>query len=356
MTAPTAASSVRYVRRVPTFVTATVTDILSERDGLQRVATSAGRGYVLTGLIGPVAAGDPVVLNTTAVELGLGTGGWHVVHWNLARPAWSQPGPGHIMKLRYTSLQSDTGAAEEDRPDLPEALEGMPVVACSLHSQVGVVAAVVRRLRPAARITYVMTDGAALPLALSDLVHALRTGGIVDAAITAGNAFGGDLEAVSVPSALALARHVTGAELAIVGMGPGVVGTASGLGTTAVEAAAVIDAAHALGARVALCCRASGVDNRERHRGVSHHVHTILRLAAHRPEVPLPAALAPEVPVATVIEGPDAADVLGALDLVVTSMGRGPADDPAFFAASTSAGAWAAGALEGVDQSRTVGR
>jgi hypothetical protein len=336
---------------VPKFVTATVTDILSERDGLQRVDTNAGRAYVLTDLVGPVGIGDPVVLNTTAVELGLGTGGWHVVHWNLAREAWSQAGPGHIMKLRYTSLQSDTGAAEEDHPDLPESLDGMPVVVCSLHSQVGVVAAVVRHLRPTARIAYVMTDGAALPLALSELVHALRTDKVVDTAITAGNAFGGDLEAVSVPSGLALARHVTDAELAIVGMGPGVVGTASGLGTTAVEAAAVIDAAHALGARVALCCRASGVDTRQRHRGVSHHVDTILRLAAHRPEIPLPGALAPEVPGATVIEGPDAADVLGALDLVVTSMGRGPADDPAFFAASTSAGAWAAGALEGVDQS-----
>jgi Protein of unknown function (DUF3866) len=356
MAPPTAASSVRYVRRVPTFVTATVTDVLYERDGLQRVATSAGHAYVLTRLVGPVAAGDAVVLNTTAVELGLGTGGWHVVHWNLARQAWSQPGPGHIMKLRYTSLQSDTGAAEEDRPDLPEALDGMPVVACSLHSQVGVVAAVVRRLRPVARIAYVMTDGAALPLALSDLVHALRTGGIVDAAITAGNAFGGDLEAVSVPSALALARHATGAELTIVGMGPGVVGTASGLGTTAVEAAAVIDAAQALGARVALCCRASGVDSRERHRGVSHHVHTILRLTAHRPEVPLPAALAPEVPGAIVIEGPDAADVLGAFDLAVKSMGRGPTDDPVFFAAATSAGAWAADALARLDQARSADR
>jgi hypothetical protein len=341
---------------VPKFVTATVTEVLSQREGLQRVATDAGRAYVLTALIGTVAAGDPVVLNTSAVDLGLGTGGWHVVHWNLSRRTWSQPGPGHIMKLRYTSLQADTGAAEEDRADLPEALDGMPVVACSLHSQVGVVAAVVRHLRPAVRIAYVMTDGAALPLALSDLVHALRARGVVETTITAGNAFGGDLEAVSVPSALALARHVAGADVAIVGMGPGVVGTASSLGTTAVEAAAVIDAAHALGGRVALCCRASGVDTRERHRGVSHHVHTILRLAAHRPELPLPAALAPEVAGATVVEGPGASDVLAASDLVVTSMGRGPADDPAFFAAATSAGAWVAEALAELDQPRTPGR
>src|SRR5918995_5968712 len=117
---------------MPRFVTATVTEILVERAGLQRVDTDAGRAYALTGLIGPVEPGDRVVLNTTAVDLGLGTGGWHVVHWNLARDAWSHRGPGHIMKVRYTSLQVDTGAAEEEHPDLPATVSGLPVVACSL--------------------------------------------------------------------------------------------------------------------------------------------------------------------------------------------------------------------------------
>jgi hypothetical protein len=330
---------------MPRFATATVTEILVERAGLQRVDTDAGRAYVLTGLIGPVAVGDRVVLNTTAVDLGLGTGGWHVVHWNLARDGWSQPGPGHIMKLRYTSLQVDTGAAEETRPDLPEALDGLPVVACSLHSQVAVVAAVVRHLRPTARIAYVMTDGAALPLALSDLAHRLRERGVVDITITAGHAFGGDLEAVSMPAALALARHVAAADIAIVGMGPGVVGTASSLGTTAVEVAAIADAAAALGGRVAVCCRVSSADSRERHRGISHHVHTALRLTCHRPEVPLPTGLAAGVDGAEPIDGPDAATVLAALGLDVTTMGRGPAEDPDFFAAAASAGVWAVAAL-----------
>ncbi len=330
---------------MPRFRTATVTEVLAERPGLARLATDAGRAYALTDLTGPVAAGDRVVLNTTAVDLELGTGGWHVVHWNLARDGWDGPGPGHIMKLRYTSLQADTGAAEEDHPDLPGTLGGVPVVACSLHSQVAVVAAVVHHLRPDARVAYVMTDGAALPLALSDLVHALRERGVVAATVTAGHAFGGDLEAVAVPSGLALARHVVGADVVVVGMGPGVVGTASPLGTTAVEVAGVVDAASAMGARVALCCRASGADPRPRHRGVSHHVRTILGLAAVRPEVPLPAALAGEVVGATVVDGPDPAAVLDGLGLTVTTMSRGPADDPPFFAAAASAGAWAAAAL-----------
>src|SRR5690606_39709091 len=65
-------------------------------------------------------------------------------------------------------------------------------------------------------------------------------------------------------------------------MGPGVVGTASSLGTSAVEVAGIVDAADRMGARVALCARVSGADPRDRHRGVSHHVRTILGLAAVR--------------------------------------------------------------------------
>jgi len=330
---------------MPRFVTASVTEILQERQGLQRVDTDAGRAYVLVDLIGPVEVGDPVGLNTTAVDLGLGTGGWHVVHWNLARDQWSQPGRGHIMKLRYTSLQADTGADEELHPDLPPALDGLPVVACSLHSQVGVVVAVVRQLRPSARIAYVMTDGAALPIALSDLVRDLRDRAVLDTTITAGQAFGGQMEAVSVPSALVLARHVARADVVVVGMGPGVVGTGSSLGTTAVEVASVVDVVDALGGRAAVCVRASAADPRERHRGVSHHTATVLQLARSRPVVPLPRSLAPAVPGAVVVEPPDVAAVLEDIGLRLTSMGRGPEEDPAFFAAAGAAGAWAAAVL-----------
>ena len=59
------------------------------------------------------------------------------------------------------------------------------------------------------------TDGAGLPLALSDLVAALTDRGLIDATVTCGQAFGGDYEAVSVHSALAIARHVAGADAVV---------------------------------------------------------------------------------------------------------------------------------------------
>ena len=329
---------------MPEFRTGTVTAVLEQRTGLQRVDTDLGRAYALTQLVGTVAVGDRVVLNTTAVELGLGTGGWHVVHWNTAREVLDDPGPGHIMKLRYTSLQVDAGSTEEHDPTSGTDLGGMPVVVGSLHSQVPGVAAAIKAARPDARLAYVMTDGAALPVAISDLVHGARAAGLIDVTITAGHAFGGELEAVSVPSALALARHAARADAAIVAMGPGVVGTSSPLGTTALEVAGILDAAAALGGTPIAILRMSDGDPRERHQGVSHHSRTALDLTRSVVLVAAPHAGAFEHDRhdVRVIEGPDVGALLAERGLRITTMGRGPDEDPLFFRATASAGALAA--------------
>jgi hypothetical protein len=171
--------------------------------------------------------------------------------------------------------------------------------------------------------------------------------GLLAATITAGHAFGGDLEAVTVPSALALARHVMAADIAIVAMGPGVVGTSSELGTTSVEVAAALDAAAALGGRPIAALRMSEGDARDRHRGVSHHSRTALDLTRSSVLVAVPAVDAfehdrHEVRVAT---PPPMAELLADARLHVTTMGRGPADDPVFFAAAGAAGVLAASLL-----------
>lgn len=338
---------------MPSFRRGTVTALLAERPGLQRVRIGDERAYVLTQLTGPVAVGDDVIVNTTAVDLGLGTGGWHVVHWNLARDEWSEPGRGHIMKLRYTSLQVDTGAAEEDHGDDDglDGLGGLPVVACSLHSQVPGVAATVKAADPSLRVSYVMTDGAALPLAFSDLVVAMVAAGLLDGTITAGHAFGGDLEAVTVASALSLARRVQRADVVVVAMGPGVVGTGTRLGTTALEVAAVADAASWLGGEPIVCARVSDADARARHRGVSHHTRTALDAVRSPVRVALPAGPdgAASIDLTSsdrvrieVLRVPAVGELLAGHGLRVTTMGRGPDAEPGFFAACGAAGALAA--------------
>lgn len=341
---------------MPAYQTATVTETLSERAGLQRVRVRAAtdteveQAYVLTDLTGSVAVGDDVVINTTAVDHGLGTGGWHVVHWNLSRRDWSGGSGGHVMKVRYTSLQADVGVDEEHHPDAPSHLPATPVVACSVHSQLGVVAAIVAAVRPGTRVAYVMTDGGALPLALSDLVHRLIETGLLVGTVTTGHAFGGDREAVGIPSGLAVARHAFAAEVIVAGMGLGGVGTGSRLGFSGLDQATVLDSAAWLGGRAVACLRASSADLRPRHRGVSHHSTTVLDATRSGVDVPVPVGLELDGPPARhrviPVAPPDVAAVLAAIGVPVTTMGRGPADDPLFFAAAAAAGVHAASLLD----------
>ncbi|MGI9120829.1 MAG: DUF3866 family protein [Acidimicrobiales bacterium] len=327
------------------------------REGRNRLGKS--RAFVLTELVGPVAVGDRVVLNTTAIELGLGSGGWHVVHWNLSRDGWRQPGPGHAMKLRYTSLQSDTGSAEElHAGELAEAddIEGIPVVVCGLHSQVPCVAVALKHARPELRVVYVMTDGGGLALAGSDLVAAMTATGLLDATVTAGHAFGGDHEALNVPAALLVARRVARADAVVMGMGPGSAGTATRLGFSALEVAPALDAAESLGGRPIAAVRFSLADPRLRHQGVSHHTRTALGLLARsRSTIGVPrgvfeARLRADLEASGVADrhrllavvDPDVPALLAQRRLRVTSMKRGPADDPGFYAVAGAAGTAAA--------------
>ena len=349
---------------MPNYATGRVTEIHEERPGLQKIVVDISgesqRAYVLTQLIDEVGVGDHVVVNTTAVDLGLGTGGWHFVHWNLAREGLRNPGPGHIMKMRYTSLQIDSGCVEEHDERLTDAtsIDGMPVVHCALHSQLAGAAAAFRERAPSRRLAYVMTDGAALPLPLSDLVAELRERRLIDVTVTAGHAFGGDLEAINVHSALAVARHVGEAHAALVAVGPGIVGTNTALGHTGLEAATVVDAANALGGTAIAALRVSFADERERHHGVSHHSRTALGIVARsRAVVPVPLIggdhenrIRTDLKASGVEErhdllSVDPGDVLALFarhNLVVSSMGRPAVSDPALHACAAAAGIVAA--------------
>jgi hypothetical protein len=326
---------------MPSFRTGTVTDVLLERDGMQRVLVDGEPAYALTELVGPIDVGDFVIVNTTAVELGLGTGGEHVVHWNLSCDGWKSDSPGHVMKLRYASNQLQTRALGSDL----STLEGMPVIVADLHSQLAAIA-VAFKAATDAKLAYVMTDGGALPLALSDLVWELRARDLIDLRITAGNAFGGDVEAVSVYDALAVAREQ--ADAVVVAMGPGSVGTGTTLGFSGIDVGAALNAAGALNGQPIAALRASNADPRERHRGISHHSVTALTLATHvRAAVAVPEGLDVDPEIEDrheIVRVPECGIVakMHAAGLEVASMGRPAADDPILFECAAAAGTVAA--------------
>jgi hypothetical protein len=345
------------------------------REIVVETAEGTVRALAYPGLVGEPEVGDRVLLNVSALQRGLGTGGYALV---VARPDSLPPdpplAPGHLVKARYTPMQALVlGVDEQESPHhdvLREAddLAGLPVVVADLHSALPAVIAGARwRAGDDAppRVAYVMTDGGALPAWFSRTVARLREVGWLAACITTGQSFGGDLEAVTVHSGLLAAREVCGADLAVVTQGPGNLGTGTRWGFSGVAAGEAINAASALGGRAVATLRVSGADPRPRHTGVSHHsitaygrvamatadvvvpvgsladpVRGALRTAVHRQA----AELCEPVGRHRLVEveaGADLEQALAKCPVRLSSMGRGLSEDPEAFIASAVAGAHA---------------
>jgi len=307
----------------------TVTAVVERHEGLVRCEVDGSACVAYPRVTGPVALGDEVLVNVQARELGLGSGGFDVLHANLTRGLELPPAPGaHVMKLPYTPLQYAARHAEEDGE--PRSLEGRPVVCLTLHGQLAPVWAALRGLR----VAYVQLPGGALPVSLSDTVRALELD-----TIAVGACFDGHTEAVNVASALLSCD----ADVILCGIGPGIVGTASPWGHGAVAAAEAANAAAALGGRPILCARVSDADPRERHRGVSHHTRAALSLCLGEVVVAWPEGReAPEWLVPR--EEVDAKGWREATaGLPLSHMDRGPDEDPAFFEVAYAAGVVARG-------------
>jgi hypothetical protein len=308
-------------------------------------------------LTGPVREGDVVLLNTTAVVLGLGTGGFHLVIAVEGDRATELAHGGRVMKARYTPQQVAVRSVEESHRDLLEGsrgLRGTPVVAAPLHSMIGPIAAGVKA-SGVARIAYVMTDGAALPGSLSRLVPRLRDAGLLDGFITCGQAFGGELEAVTIWIGLLAAVEVLEADVVVVADGPGNLGTDTTWGVSALTSGNALNAAEVLGGVPVAALRVSFADTRPRHRVVSHHSLTILeKVCRARANVAVPviedarerdavwealrARKLEERHQLVEVDGRPALAKLEEMAFDVESMGRTPKDDPAFFLAAGAAG------------------
>ncbi len=310
-------------------------------------------------LVGEPQVGDAVLLNTGALDLELGTGGYALVVALPDRLPADRHGPGHLVKARYTPLQAVVlGADEQDAPthDALAAADqvpqpGLPVVVADLHSSLPAVLCGIRADRRDARVAYVMTDGGALPLWLSRTVAGLADQLV--GTVTVGQAFGGDLEAVTLHSGLLAAAVVLEADIAIVTQGPGNLGTGTTWGFSGVAAGEAINAAAAVGARPVAALRMSERDERIRHRGVSHHSVTAYgRVALSPADVVVPSSFAALVDPAhfarhrlVQVHDDGLLDALRTSSVPLSTMGRGLDDDPVAFVAAAAAGRHAAGLL-----------
>ena len=307
-------------------------------------------------LVGGLREGDTVLLNTTAVDLGLGTGGLHLVIAVDRGLDVDLTHAGRVMKARYTPLQAAVETVEETDREVLEGSRGLlntPVVCAPLHSMIGPIAAGAKASADA-RVVYVMTDGAALVGGFSRLVPRLRERGLLDAWITVGQAFGGEREAVTVWTGLLAAKELLGAEVIVVADGPGNLGTDTTWGVSALASGHALMAAETLRGRGVAALRASFADPRPRHRGVSHHSITILRdvcragvnVAVPAIEEPERTGLWDDLRAAKLedrhqlveADGRPALLELERRGISIDSMGRTVTDDPIFFLAAGAAG------------------
>lgn len=313
-------------------------------DGAERPACAD------TALVGPCEAGDDVIVNAQALDLQLGSGGFDVVHVNLTRGLDGRGMPGaHVMKLNYSSLQHAVIPAEGRELRLPLA---KPVGVFQLHGQLAPVAWALHEARQNARVGYVQTAGGALPGGMSDTVRQLLDRGLLSGHTTAGAAYGGGQEAITTAGAIHDGLAAEGWDVALVGPGPGILGSGSALGHGGIVALDSAHAALALGCPTVLTARMSSGDPRERHRGLSHHTRTVLELLLKPVTLPVPpgarvfaemdgigAALdAARARGHDVVEAPIDADGYRASGLPTRTMGRTFDEDRLFFAAALAAG------------------
>jgi hypothetical protein len=317
-------------------------------------------------LVGDVAAGDEVIVNIEALDLGLGSGGFDVIHVNLTRglQGGEHNRGAHVMKLNYTSLQHSIEPIEmaEHEAPRPSDRRRPPVLVLPLHGHLAPAVWAAARARPGIALGYVQTAGGALPGSLSRDVAELRERGLLAGHVTAGPAYGGEQDAVTTIGALDGARGL-GWEAIVCGPGPGILGSATEYGHGGISALESAHAALAIGMTILVSPRISASDPRPRHRGLSHHTETVLELLLGPARVPVPEIELEGWP--TGEEGADPVDLPSVLDalhavcddrhdvtvemvdlegyaasgLPTRTMGRTMEDDPLFFAAPLAAGA-----------------
>ncbi len=336
--------------------------VVVQRDPLEvEVEGERRSAWADIGLVGEMREGDEVIVNVAALDLGLGSGGFDIVHANLTRGLDAEAsGSAHVMKLNYSSLQHPVKPLEEsagsDRGTTP------PVLVLPLHGHLPAAVWAATQVRPGLRLGFVQGVGGALAGRLSRDVAELRGRELIAGHVTAGAAFGGDREAISLIGALDAGARVLGWDAIVVAPGPGILGSSTRLGHGGMAALDAVHAALALGLPTLVSPRMSSADPRPRHRGLSHHTATVLELALGTVRVPVPELDLQGWP--TGDEGGEPVDLPSVLDalheagagrhdvtvevvdleafsnsgLTTRTMGRDLSEDPLFFAAALASG------------------
>ena len=320
------------------------------------VAGERRRAWADESMVGPVEIGDEVVVNTAAFDLGLGSGGFDIVHVNLTRglEGGETPKGVHVMKLNYSSLQHavdpiDLPSDSEARPD-----RKLPVLVLPLHGHLAPVAWSAGQRTDPPRVGFVQAGGGGLPGALSNDVRVLRERDLLTGFVTASPSYGGHREAISLVGALHASASRDDLDAVIVGPGPGILGSSTRYGHGGMAALEGAHASLALGLPTIISPRMSAGDPRPRHLGLSHHTRSVLDLLLAGVEVPIPEdldelwPLAAGEPEAILDEARGslhhtrevATDLPGYSEagLPTRTMGRSLDEDRLFFAAALGAG------------------
>lgn len=321
-----------------------------------------GKAINYNGLTGKAKIDDIIIVNTTAVELSLGTGGIHFVLFNYSNESKKFHNRGHIMKLRYTPMQLKCLAAEEEESPYHrvfndfKSLDGHIFIIGSLHSMLAPIVAMLKYLDENIKINYIMTDGGALPIFFSNTVKTLKEKKLIEKTITIGHAFGGDLECTNIYNGLIAAKEILDGNVTIITMGPGIVGTGTKYGFSGIEQGQIIDAINTLGGEAIIVPRISFQDKRSRHRGISHHTRTVLsEIAKTSGKVVIPILDKHKMNfideqitsedlykkhIFVYKKGDKIIDALDRYDLSVTTMGRGYEEDIDYFLTLGAVGAY----------------
>jgi hypothetical protein len=305
--------------------------------------------------VGPVEIGDDVVVNTAALDLGLGSGGYDIVHVNLSRglDGGEVEAGVHVMKLNYSSLQHAVDPVElpADAAPLPSRL--LPVLVLPLHGHLAPAAWSAAAAGGGHRIGFIQAGGGGMPGSLSADLRSLRERGLIAGAVTASPSYGGEREAITLVGALHAVADEGEWDAIIVGPGPGILGSSTRYGHGGMAALEAAHAALALGLPTILSPRMSAGDPRARHLGLSHHTRSVLDLLLAGVEVPVPAGLDDLWPLAAgesteILEEARGIHRLHEVDvdlpgyaesgLPQRTMGRSLDEDRLFFAAALAAG------------------